>query len=127
MNAPHPTAQDSSHSEIAIRSLSAEDAPALERLAQLDSMPVPDGQLLGVMLDGRLVAAASVETGHSIADPFVPSAELRVLLAERVSQLRGRGRGLHRMRQLVRRHPARTRGALGTSPPGAGGRLLTLS
>jgi hypothetical protein len=113
-------------SEIAIRTLSVEDAGAVERLAQLDSAEVPAGHLLGAVVDGRLVAAASIDTGNSIADPFVPSDELRVLLAKRVSQLRGRGRGRRGLRRLVRR-PARSPGALGTSPPGAGGRLLTLS
>jgi hypothetical protein len=115
--------------EIAIRSLSVEDRPALERLAQLDSAGVPDGHLLGAMVGGELVAVASVETGRSIADPFVPSDELRVLLAERVSQLRGRGRGRpsRGLRRLVQRRPARSPGTVGGSPPGAGGRLLKLS
>ncbi len=125
MTAHHDTSPD--RYEIAIRTLNVEDAPAVERLAQLDSAEIPAGHLLGAVVDGRLVAAASVETGRSIADPFVPSDELRVLLAERVSQLRGRGRGRRGLRRLVRRHPARSPGALGTSPPGAGGRLLTLS
>jgi hypothetical protein len=117
------------HSEIAIRSLSDEDGPALQRLAQLDSASVPAGHLLGVMVDGELRAAASIDTGRSIADPFIPSDELRVLLAERVSQLRGRGRGRpsRGLRRLVQRHPTRARGTVGGSPPGAGGRLLNLS
>ena len=115
--------------EIAIRQLGPDDMVAVEQLAQLDSAGVPAGHLLGAMVDGRLVAAASVETGRSIADPFVPSDELRVLLAERVSQLRGRGRGRpsRGLRRLVQRRPARASGTVGGSPPGAGGRLLKLS
>lgn len=111
------------HDEIAIRVLTSDDAPALTRLAGRDSASVPAGRLLGASVDGRLVAAHSVATGESIADPFLHTAEVRVLLAERARQLRAsrRRRGLL---GLFRGRPSR--GALPASPPGAGGRLLRL-
>lgn len=110
------------HDEIAIRVLTSDDAPALTRLAGRDSAPVPAGRLLGASVDGRLVAAHSIVTNKSIADPFLHTAEVRVLLAERARQLRGsRPRGLL---GLFRGRPSR--GALPASPPGAGGRLLRL-
>jgi hypothetical protein len=91
------------HNEISIRILSETDADSIERLAQVDSAAVPSGSLLGAAVDGRLVAAMAVESGDSIADPFISSEGARALLAERAQQLRGRGRGL---RGLVRRRPA---------------------
>jgi hypothetical protein len=36
-----------------------------------------------------LVAAASVDAGNVVADPFRPTEQVRALLVERVSQLRG--------------------------------------
>lgn len=116
-------------SEIAIRPLGADDAIALEELAQRDSAPTPAGTVLGAVVDGQLVAAVSVDSGESLADPFLPSAGMQALLVERARQLRGRGRGsAHRwsLRGLGRRRPARARATLAASPPGAGGRLLRL-
>lgn len=80
--------------EIAIRRLGAGDMASLEKISQRDSSPMPGGHLLGALLDGQLVAATSLDSGHSVADPFLPSAGAQALLAERAGQLRGRGRGL---------------------------------
>jgi hypothetical protein len=123
------TAHRQQHEEIAIRRLGPGDTADLDRLAQRDSAEAPSGSVLGALVDGRLMAAVSLESGDAVSDPFLPSAEARALLAERAVQLRGRGRGAngHRLLALVRRRPARTRGALGASPPGAGGRLLRLN
>jgi hypothetical protein len=112
----------SHENEIAIRMLTPEDSGALRRLAERDSAQVPPGRLLGAAVDGRLVAAHSLGTGESIADPFLPSQEIRMLLAGRADQLRGNGRG-GRLGRLLRR---RSRGALPSSPPGAGGKLLQI-
>jgi hypothetical protein len=80
---------------IEIRMLGLEDGAALARLAQLDTTDAPPGPLLGGIVEGRLVAAHSLATGRSIADPFRHTAEIRSLLAERAGQLRGgRGRGV---------------------------------
>jgi hypothetical protein len=80
---------------IEIRMLGIEDGATLSRLAQLDTTPAPPRPLLGGIVDGRLVAAHSLATGESIADPFRRTAGIRTLLAERADQLRGgRGGGL---------------------------------
>jgi hypothetical protein len=47
--------------------------------------------VLGGIVDGRLVAAHSLATGESVADPFRHTAEIRSLLAQRAVQLRGGG------------------------------------
>ena len=72
---------------VTIRSACADDEAALRRLADLDSTRVPDGPVLMAEIDGAPVAAISVLSGESFADPFVPTLELRRLLELRASQL----------------------------------------
>jgi hypothetical protein len=91
------------HAAIEIRLLGREDSAALAGLAQLDTTDPPPSPLIGGIVDGRLVAAHSLATGESIADPFRPTAEIRSLLAARASQLRGRGSHRRRLRRLRRR------------------------
>lgn len=80
---------------IEIRMLGLEDGAAVARLAQLDTADAPPSPLLGAIVEGRLVAAHSVATGESVADPFRHTAQIRSLLAERARQVRGgRRRGL---------------------------------
>jgi hypothetical protein len=102
---------------ISIRRLGDKDLAAVERLAQLDSRRrPPEGALLGVEIDGRLLAALSLATGESMADPFSRTAELRALLELRAAQLRRRENG---RRRLQRRLPRpQTRAALAGGPPG---------
>jgi hypothetical protein len=73
--------------EVTIRRAGADDEGALRRLADLDSVRVPDGPVLIAELDGKPVAAISIISGESFADPFVPTLELRRLLELRASQL----------------------------------------
>jgi hypothetical protein len=61
---------------LTIRHANGADAAALARLAGLDSSHVPNGELLIAELDGRLVAALSVDTGAAIADPFEHTAAI---------------------------------------------------
>jgi hypothetical protein len=68
--------------EIEIRLLNGEHSGELVRLAQRDSAELPPRPVLGGIVDGELVAAYSLATGETIADPFRPSAEIRKLLAE---------------------------------------------
>src|SRR3954453_17139555 len=72
---------------VTIRRAGANDEGALRRLADLDSTRVPDGPVLIAEIDGAPVAAISVLSGESFADPFVPTQELRRLLELRASQL----------------------------------------
>jgi hypothetical protein len=79
------------HPVIAIRLLAPEDSTELSRLAQLDTAAPPPQPLLGGLVDGRLVAAHSLATGESIADPFLRTGEIRSLLAARARQVNGSG------------------------------------
>src|SRR5215211_660225 len=101
---------------VRIRRLGGGDLPAVERLAQLDSRRPPQGALLGAEIEGRLLAATSLATGETVADPFSRSAELRALLELRASQLRRRARDGRLRRRLLR---PKGRLALAGSPPGA--------
>ena len=65
-----------STASLTIRHAIAADEADLTRLAALDSSRVPSGELLVAELDGRLVAALSVDTGAAIADPFEHTAAI---------------------------------------------------
>jgi hypothetical protein len=115
-----------SSANITIRPLGDRDRAAIARLAALDSSQALGGALLGAEVGGRLIAAVSLRDGESIADPFRPSGQVRALLELRAAQLR-RGAARPRSRRIRLGAARRARGALAGSPPGAGGRLLTLS
>jgi hypothetical protein len=108
---------------VTIRRLSEGDGERIRRLAQLESGRAPNGPWLGAEVEGRLLAATSLETGETISDPFSRTAELRAMLELRVAQLRRRSNGGRRFKL---RGTGRARAALPSSPPGGGGRLLTL-
>ena len=65
---------------LTIRHAAADDMKSLERLAALDSRRVPSGELFVAEVDGRLVAATSIDTGAVIADPFEHTAKIVELL-----------------------------------------------
>jgi hypothetical protein len=77
---------------IVLRPATASDAGALERLAALDSSPVPAGDLLVAEVAGELRAALRIDDAVVIADPFVRTAGLVDLLAARAAHLRGSDR-----------------------------------
>src|SRR5690242_17610303 len=74
-NRPAADAGERSRSAMSIRRLDAQgaDREALERLAGRDSSLVPSGEILGAVLDGRLLAAMSLTDGAIVADPFEPT------------------------------------------------------
>jgi hypothetical protein len=109
---------------ITIRRLTEDDRDALLRLAQLDSNHTPEGALLGAEIEGRLVAAISLSDGDAIADPFSRTKEVQAMLELRLAQLKRRERGRRRFLRAPTVTPAPA--TLAGSPPGAGGRLLTL-
>ena len=74
---------------ITIRLATAADRVAVRRLAALDSAFPPTGEVLLAQADDELWAAVSIDTGHAVADPFRPSAELVELLRLRAARLRG--------------------------------------
>ena len=65
---------------MTIRHAAAADLTSLERLAALDSRRVPSGELFVAEVDGRLLAATSIDTGAVIADPFEHTASIVELL-----------------------------------------------
>ena len=73
--------------ELAIREAQPRDMPALLRLADLDSRPLPGGTLLVAEVGGRIRAALSVDDGQVIADPFMRTASLQDLLRLRAEQV----------------------------------------
>jgi hypothetical protein len=76
---------------LTIRLASPEDAPALRRLAQLDSATPLAGRVLLAELDGQSVAAVSLESGSTIADPFRHSADAARMLKVRRDQILSAG------------------------------------
>jgi hypothetical protein len=73
---------------VVIRAARGSDGPALRRLAELDSRPVPAGEVLVAESDDEVVAALSVDTGARVADPFRHTADVVDLLAYRARTLR---------------------------------------
>lgn len=73
---------------VIIRVALGSDGAAIRRLAELDSAPVPAGDLLVAESDGALVAAHAPVTGATIADPFRHTAQVVELLHLRGSMLR---------------------------------------
>ena len=59
---------------LVIRRASAQDARALQHLAELDSHRPLDGEVVLAESGGRPVAALEVRTGEVAADPFVRTA-----------------------------------------------------
>jgi hypothetical protein len=74
---------------VTIRAAGTLDGAALRRVAQRDSRPVPEGELLVAEVDGELQAAIELATGEVIADPFRRTGELVRMLVLRRSLLRG--------------------------------------
>jgi hypothetical protein len=88
---------------LTIRLASSGDAPALRHLAQLDSAAPLVGHVLLAELDGRPLAAVSLESGVAIADPFRHSADAARLLEVRRRQLLGQRSDAAPARSLLRR------------------------
>ena len=65
---------------IIIRSSTEHDAPALSRLAALDSAPALGGPALVAEVDGEMRAALPMDGGRPVADPFSETAHLIELL-----------------------------------------------
>jgi hypothetical protein len=89
-----------SSASISIRTAQPTDLGSLWRLATLDSALLPDGPLLVAEQDDDVVAALSLATGETIADPFQRTASALDLLRIRATQLHGSRRGA---RGLLRR------------------------
>jgi hypothetical protein len=70
----------SADAPLTIRHAGAADMPALTDLAALDSRRIPSGELFVAEVEGRLLAAVSIDTGAVVADPFQDTASIVKLL-----------------------------------------------
>jgi hypothetical protein len=71
---------------VTIRNAYPDDAPALWRLAALDSAPVPAEPLLVAETEGQLRVAVSMSDLEAIADPFVATADIVEMLREHIAR-----------------------------------------
>jgi hypothetical protein len=83
-----PIVRQDSPDRIVVRDAYPDDALALRRLAALDDRPGLHGHVLVAELEGELVAATSVTTGRTIADPWRLTSDLVTLLELRAEQVR---------------------------------------
>lgn len=72
---------------LTLRRARPQEAPELERVAQLDSTRVPDGEVLVAAVDGEILAWIELESGRTAADPFHLTLDLVRLLELRAAQL----------------------------------------
>jgi hypothetical protein len=80
--ADHVFMTTTSSPSIVLRRAVADDAAALDRLAQLDSKRLPAGAHLIAESDGVMLAALAQPSGAVVADPFEPTADAVELLRE---------------------------------------------
>ena len=72
---------------IIIRSSNEHDAPALGRLAALDSAPALSGRVLVAEVNGDRQAALPNDGSRPVADPFAPTVHLIELLRAHAAAL----------------------------------------
>ena len=72
---------------VVLRPATSADAGAIDRVAQLDTRPLPPGPHLIAERDGRIEAAISLRTRELVANPFAHTADLCALLRLRVAEL----------------------------------------
>ena len=73
---------------VTIRRATPDDAAGLRRLAALDSHPQLSGPVLVAEVEGAIWAAAEIDGAWVLADPFHPSGELALTVAQRAGDLR---------------------------------------
>lgn len=78
------------NSTLALRLADPDDALAVRRLAALDDAPPLARPVLVAFLDGQAVAAVSLVDERTVANPFLPTADVVALLSLRARQLRRR-------------------------------------
>jgi hypothetical protein len=85
-------------STILLQQASPSDDAALRDLAQLDSARPLTRPALMAVVDGRLIAAASLAEDRIIADPFADTAQAQRLLRLRLAEVAARRAGHPRRR-----------------------------
>ncbi len=74
-------------STYVIRLAGDHDEAALDRLAEVDSAAPLEHPILVGEINGRVAAALDLDTGRTIADPFVPTAALLTHVRMRAAAL----------------------------------------
>jgi hypothetical protein len=72
---------------VVLRLCSVHDDAALDRLAELESRPLPSGRHVIAEVDGTVVAALPLGQGPVLADPFERTEHLIPLLELRARQI----------------------------------------
>lgn len=96
---------------IVIRPATSADERMLVDLATLDSRPALTGPALVAEVDGVARAALDLADGHTVADPFAPTADLVDLLrlrARRIAALQSPAHTLRARVAALGRRPRRT-------------------
>jgi hypothetical protein len=97
---PTVTTTNALSDQVVLRVARPGDEAILQRLAALDSRPMPAAPVLVAEVDGEALAALSLADGAAVADPFSPTAPLVELLRAGAAARRGRSPrrfGLHRL------------------------------
>ena len=82
MKRPRPQHGRMTNQPLTLRVARPDDAPAVRRLAQLDSSRPPSGPVLLAVVGSEPVAALGVATGSVVADPFRPTADVVAILRQ---------------------------------------------
>jgi hypothetical protein len=90
--AARPRREMRRYDAVTIRRATPDDRATLERLAQLEGSPAPGGSPLVAEVDRRVLAARWIGCDFTLADPFMPTAELVSLLETRARHLGARPR-----------------------------------
>jgi hypothetical protein len=91
-HAPRERLSHPHYQAVTIRRATAADCAALERLAQLEGRPAPNGAALVAEVGRRILAARWLGDRVTLADPFAPTGELVTLLETRARHLEARPR-----------------------------------
>ena len=75
---------------VTIRRATPDDWSDLERLAELEGKPLPQGATLVAEVEDRILAARPLDADRTLADPFRPTQELVSLLETRARNLGAR-------------------------------------
>ena len=94
---------------LIIRAATTSDAPALARLAALDSRATPRGHALIAEQDGHSIAAIGLTTGVIVADPFAPTGDAVRALRERRYRVLRQGGDMGMVTAVLRRVAAPVR------------------
>jgi len=75
--------------DVTVRFARDTDALALDRLSVLSERPVPHGTVLVASVRGEVIAAAAIEGGQPIYDPFRRTADALSQICRQAKALRG--------------------------------------